>query len=110
MYGPGLEGVQKLISFSEKAFSNVQTEVIDVIAEDDRAATFFTYYAEHTGDMFGVPPTGKSFKEPIVHILRFEDSKVVEHWLVENELGMLRQLGLWPESLSYAPSTEDGKL
>ena len=50
----------------------------------------FTYYAEHIGDMFGMPGNSRSFKEPIVHILRFRAGKVCEHWRVENELGMVK--------------------
>lgn len=102
MYGDGLSGVQGIVEFTRKAFTNVRCEIIDIIAEEDRAATFYTYYAEQVGDMFGQPATGKSFKEPIVHILRFEDGKVAEHWRVENELSMLKQLGVWP-NLDYKP-------
>ena len=43
--------------------------------------------------MFGMPGNSRSFKEPIVHILRFRAGKVCEHWRVENELGMVKQLG-----------------
>ena len=103
LYGEGLEGVRGIVEFTKQAFTNVRCEILDVIAEEDRAATFYTYYAEHTGDMFGEHGSGKSFKEPIVHILRFEDGKVAEHWRVENELSMLKQLGVWPESLGYRP-------
>jgi predicted ester cyclase len=102
MYGEGLSGVRGIVEFTRKAFTNVRCEIIDIIAEEDRAATFYTYYAEQTGDMFGQSATGRSFKEPIVHILRFEDGKVAEHWRVENELSMLKQLGVWPD-LEYRP-------
>jgi predicted ester cyclase len=103
LYGDGIEGVRGIVEFTKKAFANVKCEIIDIIAEEDRAATFYTYYAEQVGDMFGQPSTGKSFKEPIVHILRFENGKVAEHWRVENELSMLKQLGIWPEAVDYRP-------
>ena len=103
MYGDGLDGVRGIVEFARSAFTNVKCEILDIIAEEDRAATFYTYYAEQVGDMFGLPTTGNSFKEPIVHILRFEDGKVAEHWRVENELSMLKQLGVWPDSLQYRP-------
>jgi predicted ester cyclase len=48
--------------------------------------------------MFGMPGNSRSFKEPIIHILRFRDGKVCEHWRVENELGMVKQLGRLPDS------------
>ena len=103
LYGEGIDSVRGIVEFTKRAFANVRCEIIDVIAEEDRAATFYTYYAEQVGDMFGQPSTGRSFKEPIVHILRFEDGKVAEHWRVENELSMLKQLGVWPETVDYRP-------
>ena len=36
-----------------------------------------------------------------MHILRFEDGKVAEHWRVQNDLGMLKQLGVWPEGFVF---------
>ena len=84
-------------------------EILDVIAEEDRAATFFTYYAEHVGDMFGLAGEGRSFKEPIVHILRFRDGKVCEHWRVENELSMMKQLGRLPATFEYEATAENMK-
>ena len=109
MYGPGLGGAAGIIRFTKGAFKNVQCEILDVIAEEDRAATFFTYYAEHVGDMFGLSGEGRSFKEPIVHILRFRDGKVCEHWRVENELSMMKQLGRLPESFEYEATAENMK-
>ncbi len=101
-YAPGIEGVRQLIAFSKQAFINVKTEMIlDVVSEGDMAVSFFTYHAEHVGDLWGQPSTGKSFTEDIVHILRFEDGKVAEHWRVQNDLGMLKQLGVWPEAFKF---------
>jgi predicted ester cyclase len=101
-YAAGLEGVRKLIDFSRQAFVNVRAEfILEPIAEGDYVVSFFTYHAEHVGDLWGQPSKGKSFTEPIVHILRFEDGKVAEHWRVQNDLGMLKQLGVWPEGFVF---------
>jgi predicted ester cyclase len=109
MYGSGLDGVRGIVRFSAGCFSNVRCEISQIIAEGDWVATFYNYYAEHTGDMFGIPATGKSFLEPIVHRLRFEDGKVAEHWRIENELTMMKQLGLLPVSWEYEPTVANNK-
>jgi predicted ester cyclase len=101
-YAEGLKGIRQLIDFSKQAFVNVKTEMLlDPIVDGDMTVSFFTYHAEHKGDLWGQPSTGRSFTERIVHILRFEDGKVAEHWRVQNDLGMLKQLGVWPENLVF---------
>src|SRR5688572_18202505 len=109
MYGSGLGGAAGIIRFTKGAFTNVKCEILDVIAEEDRAATFFTYYAEHVGDMFGLAGEGRSFKGPNVHILRFRVGKVCEHWRVENELSMMKQFGRLPGSFEYEATAETMK-
>jgi predicted ester cyclase len=42
----------------------------------------------------GFPPTGKSFETDVMDVARFEDGKIVEHWGVPDQLGLLIQLGL----------------
>jgi predicted ester cyclase len=48
----------------------------------------------NTGSVLGFPPTGKSFEIDVMDVVRFEDGKMVEHWGVPDQLGMLMQLGL----------------
>jgi predicted ester cyclase len=101
-YAPGLAGIHQLIEFSKQAFVNVRTEMLlDPIVDGDMTVSFFSYHAEHVGDLWGQPSKGRSFTERIVHILRFEDGKVAEHWRVQNDLGMLKQLGVWPEGFMF---------
>jgi predicted ester cyclase len=38
--------------------------------------------------------TGRSASSSEIHISRFDGGKVVEHWSVTDQLGMLQQLGL----------------
>jgi predicted ester cyclase len=44
----------------------------------------------------GLAPTNQPVALPQVHIVRFQDGKVVEHWAVRDDLGLGRQLGLFP--------------
>jgi predicted ester cyclase len=46
----------------------------------------------------GLPPTGKQIALEIIDILRLANGKVVEHWAVRDQMGMMQQLGLVPTS------------
>ena len=51
----------------------------------------------HKGEFMGAPATNKVVTIQEIHIGRFSDGKVVEHWGLEDFLGMMQQLGLVPE-------------
>lgn len=42
----------------------------------------------------GIPATGDHVTMETIHIFRFEDGKIAEHWAVRDDLGMMRQLGV----------------
>ena len=55
---------------------------------------FGNMHATHTGDgLGGVKPTGKRVSAEQMHFVRFQDGKIVEHWAVRDDAGLLRQLG-----------------
>src|SRR6266566_2036312 len=45
------------------------------------------------GSFAGHPPTGIKAFTDVMDICRFEDGKIVEHWGVPDQLGMMLQLG-----------------
>ena len=45
----------------------------------------------------GIPPTGRDVAYDYVHIVRFKDGKVVEHWGVRDDMTLMRQLGVLSE-------------
>src|SRR4029450_3325189 len=49
------------------------------------------------GSLSGTPPTGKHVSVDGVHIVRIADGKVIEHWGNNDDLGLMRQLGVIPE-------------
>jgi len=63
------------------------------IAEGDRVFTYCIATATHTGKWFGVSATGKRLTYENLYISRFENGKIVEHWVILDAFGMLRQMG-----------------
>lgn len=77
------------------SFPDMQMEVIDLIAEGDQVAGWFTCSATHLGEWLGHSPTGRRFEAiDEVSIFRFREGRVVESWGLEDNLTRLEQLGL----------------
>jgi steroid delta-isomerase-like uncharacterized protein len=77
-----------------RAFPDVHFDVLDMIAEGDMVVTRWRYHATNTGPFLGRPPTGRAVTDEGITTLRFEDGKVVEEWVVQDSLGLLKQLGI----------------
>lgn len=50
----------------------------------------------HEGLLTGVAPTGLRFAVQHIHMFRLRDGLIVEHWANREDVGMMRQLGLFP--------------
>jgi predicted ester cyclase len=90
---PGGEGVKAYIVALLRAFPDLNISINRQIAEGDLVVTHGTYSGTMTGEFAGMPPSGKQMISDGIHIVRVRDGKLVEHWAVVDELGMLQQLG-----------------
>jgi predicted ester cyclase len=93
----GLEGATRTMLWLGRVFSDQRWQINKVIGEADTVVLHCTHHATHTGDLMGIPPTGRNVAYDYVHIVRFAGSKVVEHWGVRDDLTLMRQLGVLPE-------------
>jgi steroid delta-isomerase-like uncharacterized protein len=91
-----LAGLKQTAVEMQRAFPDVQWTVDDLIAEGDKIAARVTMHGTQQGDLMGIPASGRSVMASNFDIIRFEDSKVVEHWGLFDSLGMLQQLGVIP--------------
>ena len=81
-------------------FSDFKVTVVHSVAEGDLVVQHTRNTGTMTGEFRGMKPTGKSATWDIVHIVRFQDGKAVEHWAIADNLAMLQQLGLAPAAPS----------
>jgi steroid delta-isomerase-like uncharacterized protein len=95
-FPPGPAHMKQLVTTLTTAFPDSHFTVEDVIAAGDKVVGRITWSGTHRGDFLGIPPTGKAFTVSHIQIYRFAGGKMVEHWAVRDDLGMLRQLGLVP--------------
>jgi predicted ester cyclase len=92
---PGVEGVKETIRTLRTWFSDFNLAIVDLVATDDTVWIRNRATGVNTGSVFGRPPTGRPIDITVVDILRFTDGRIVEHWGVADQLGMLSQLGLF---------------
>ena len=75
--------------FKQQSYKKGQT----IIAEGDKVVARVTMTGTHTGDFWGVPPTGRKVNLTAIYIVRIADGKIVEHWGEEDGMKVFRQLG-----------------
>jgi predicted ester cyclase len=92
----GLEGFKHFLTTFRAAFPDFHYTVDDTIAEGDTVVQRLTGYGTMHGSLAGMPPTGQAAAWSEIHISRFKEGKIVEHWGLVDQLGMMQQLGLGP--------------
>jgi steroid delta-isomerase-like uncharacterized protein len=93
---PGREGVKATVNMFASAWSDLKLVIEDQIAGGDKVVTRWSTTATHTGELLGIPATGKQIKVTGIGISRFEGGKVVESWTEYDSIGMMQQLGVVP--------------
>lgn len=93
--GQGREGAREVFEGLRRAFPDLRVDVLHLDGVEDRAWIHFRASGTHTGPFFDrLTPTGKRFAIDVFDLVRIEDGRIVEHWGVPDQLGMLEQLGV----------------
>ena len=87
-----------------RGFPDVVSTIEDLIAEGDKVVARWRARATHQGEYMGIPPTGKEVEFTGISVYRIEAGKIAESWNVEDELGLMRQIGAVAESGQEPPS------
>ena len=93
----GRDGVRQAADMYREAFPDMATSIDFQLAEGDLVTNRGTATGTNTGDLMGMPATGKSAEVSWMDTYRIENGKIAEYWHVEDIAGMLIQLGFLPE-------------
>jgi steroid delta-isomerase-like uncharacterized protein len=93
---PGKEGLKLLAKGLRSAFPDLKITIDLQVAEGDLVVAHATTTGTMKGEFAGMPPSGKTATWEAIHITRVKDGKIVEHWAVQDNMGMLQQLGFVP--------------
>ena len=80
----GIEGFRHVIEWTYALAPDARSELIDMIAQGDKVACRVRVSGTQEGEIFGIPPTGKSFTAEHVHWHRVVGGKLVERWAVRD--------------------------
>jgi len=86
--GPGVEGVRQFVVAMRAGISGLRVDVEHLIAEGELVASVANVRGKHTGDLMGMPPSGKDVTMRIADVVRIQNGKVVERWGVEDMTGL----------------------
>ncbi len=80
-----------------RGFPDVVSTIEDLIAEGDKMVARWRSRVTHQGEYMGIPPTGTELEFTGITVYRIEAGKIAESWTIEDELGLMRQIGAFPE-------------
>ncbi len=103
--GDGVEGAKNTIKYLRSAFPDFKITIDEVVVSGDKVWARQKGGGTNLGSFAGHPPTGIKAFTDVIDIVRIEDGKIVEHWGVPDQLGMIMQLGHISPPARPAPVT-----
>jgi len=92
----GREGHRQILALYHAAFSGFRYDIEHEVAEGNMVVVRGTYTGTHSGEFFGIAPTGVHITTTGMHLWRIANNQIVEHWCNNDDLGVMRQLGVAP--------------
>lgn len=89
-----IEKAQQVFRQMFSALPDLRVTIQQQVAEGDTVMTHKLFQGTHLGAFMGVAPSGRSITFGVIDILRLEKGKIVEHWAIQDRLGLMQQLGL----------------
>jgi len=93
-FARGPEGCKQAARIFREAFPDFNMTVEDVIAENDLVLCRFRQTGTHRGDLFGIPPTGKSVDFQEMALCKIAGGQIVATWFQTDMLGLMQQIGV----------------
>ena len=91
-----LAGYKAWSAALQAGIPDIRVAVDDLIADGDTAVKRWTASGRQSGELAGIPPSGKTVRFSGVSIYRFRDGRIAESWYVYDLFGLLQQLGAIP--------------
>lgn len=97
-----ITGTTQAISMFLKAFPDLRITIDESVAEGDKVVIRYTSHGTQRGPFIVIPPTGREIAVSSYLTARIADGKIVEFWGLDDQLGMLQQIGVIPAMFGLA--------
>jgi len=93
----GIDAMKAYYANYLTGFSDIEFSINDIFGQGNKLVKYWTFKGTHTGDFFGIAPTGRAVALEGVTLVRFEGGRVAEEHDFFDNYDFLQQLGLIPE-------------
>jgi len=92
----GREGAKEVIRTLHRWMSDFSLTIEDQVVDGDMVWMRNRARGTNTGSIMGNPPSNSHVEVDVIDIGRFKNGKLVEHWGVADQLGLMLQVGALP--------------
>jgi steroid delta-isomerase-like uncharacterized protein len=86
--------LQELIGSYRAGVPDLNIVVEHLVAEDDRVVTRVRCTGHHTGELAGIPASGRPVDFTATDIFHMAEGRIVESWHNVDDYGLLAQIGV----------------
>jgi steroid delta-isomerase-like uncharacterized protein len=90
----GPDGAKQVIEMYRGAFPDLHMTVEDQVSDGDLVVSRWSSSGTNSGELAGMPATGRSTSVTGITIDKIADGKIVESWTQWDNLGLMQQLGV----------------
>lgn len=88
----GIEGVRNYYYNFNKGFSNIEFTIVDAFGQGDKIMKYWNFKGVHTGEFFGIPPTGNKLDLSGTTLVTMINGKIAKEHDFFDMKSMLDQL------------------
>jgi steroid delta-isomerase-like uncharacterized protein len=90
----GADEVMGYYTMTRTAFPDQRHDSVRLHHTDDAVIAEFDLLGTHLGELMGIPPTGKSFRCPVIAIFFFDGEKIANERIYFDTMTIMSQLGI----------------
>ena len=90
----GVQGVKDYYKNYVTGFSDRSFTIVDLFGQRDKIVKHWNFKGTHTGNFFGIPPSGRKLDLSGVTLVKMKDGKIAQEHDIFDNLSFLKQLGL----------------
>lgn len=89
----GDEQVRGYYTATRTAFPDQRHDNVRMHVADDAVITEFDLLGTNLGEFYGMPPTGKAFRVPVIAVFFFDDDRIVNERIYFDAASLVTQIG-----------------